>query len=376
MNGVGPVRRRGDAGVRRARRRRGVARSACALAILCSALALASAQAQAPYARFDAATEPQAEAAPGDAVAGAWQGWSQRSAAALVATGQPRELAFAALLRGLGEQDAPSPDEETPSRAVSPATSPATEVAAWRQAAADRAGDDVLAHALLAATGDAQTRVRAAQRWLGAEPQNLAPLLARGGSIDALLADARTASGFDLHMLDQLRWMQAALLRTPVTAAERTAFADGEDFVPDEHAAVTAAALWNAVALPDPEPLLRACAASATRDPARLRDCRHVAGVMANRSDTMVGRLIGLGLQAQLAASPAERAAAQFQERRLHWQNLEWGRASAALPRDGAGQFARLLADATIRTESELVERALQDAGVALDPPAGWQVPR
>ena len=46
------------------------------------------------------------------------------------------------------------------------------------------------------------------------------------------------------------------------------------------------------------------------------------------------------------------------------------------LPRDGAGQFVRFLADPSIRTEVQLVERALQDAGVALAPPAGWQPPR
>jgi hypothetical protein len=55
---------------------------------------------------------------------------------------------------------------------------------------------------------------------------------------------------------------------------------------------------------------------------------------------------------------------------------LEWGRASEDLPRDGAGQFVRLLADPTVRTEADLIARALQDAGVALEPPAGWQPPR
>lgn len=318
--------------------------------------------AQAPYARFDAAPDAQADAASEAAMTQAWRSWSQRAAAALAATTQPRELAFAALLQGLGNGPAPSQAR------------PARQADTWQQAA--RAGDDVLANALLAAGGDTGTRVRAAQRWLGAEPQNLAPLLVRGGSAEAMLADARTATTFDLHMLDQVRWMQGALLRTPASPAERAAFVDGETFVAEEHAAITASALWSSTVLPDPQPLLQACDPSATRDPARLGDCRHVAAVLAERSDTMLGRLIGLGLQARLAATPSERDAAQERVRTLHWQNLEWGRASAALPRDGAGQFVRFLADPSIRTEVQLVERALQDAGVALAPPAGWQPPR
>ncbi len=329
-----------------------------ACVLTCSAV---PAIAQAPYARFGEAPAAEPDV---DDVQGAWRSWSQRSAAALAATLQPRELAFAALLQGPGADVAPSP------------SAPGDQTAAWRQASAARADDDVLANALLAATGDADTRLRAAQRWLGAEPQNLAPLLVRGGSAEALLADARTATTFDLHMLDQVRWMQGALLRTPTTPAERAAFVDGETFVAGEHAAITASALWNSAVLPDPQPLLQACDPSATRDPARLGDCRHVAAVLAEQSDTMLGRLIGLGLQARLATTPSERDAAQARVRTLHWQNLEWGRASAALPRDGAGQFVRFLADSSIRTEVQLVERALQDAGVALAPPAGWQPQR
>ena len=353
----------------RAGRRRGAGSLARIAGVLCvTALTLAPpAWAQAPYARFDTAPDApdaQADAASEVAMTQAWRSWSQRSAAALAATTQPRELAFAALLQGLG-------NGPTPSQAA-----PAGQADTWQQAAAGRAGDDVLANALLAASGDTGTRVRAAQRWLGAEPQNLAPLLVRGGSVEAMLADTRAATTFDLHMLDQVRWMQGALLRTPASPAERAAFVDGETFVAEEHAAITASALWSSAVLPDLQPLLQACDPSATRDPARLGDCRHVAAVLAERSDTMLGRLIGLGLQARLAATPSERDAAQAHARTLHWQNLEWGRASAALPRDGAGQFVRFLADPSIRTEVQLVERALQDAGVALAPPAGWQPPR
>ena len=341
-------------------------------AMLVLALQAASADAQAPYARFGEDPPPQATVDE-TAVRSAWQGWSQRSAAALAATRAPRELAFAALLRGLADAPPLDPDDDTPSR---PAT-PDPQATAWRRDAAARAGDDVLANTLLAYGGDEATRLRAAQRWLGADPQNLAPLLMRGGSADALLSDARTATRFDLGMLEQVRWMQTALLRTPPTATERAALADDGDFVAEEHAAIQAMGLWAAVAIPGLQSLMDGCGADALRaTPARIQDCRHVARLMAERSDTQLGTMIGLALLDRTAGNAAERADVQARRRTLDWRHLEWGRASMALPRDGAPQLVRLLADPAIRTESDLVTRALQEGGVPLEPPAGWQPPR
>lgn len=338
--------------------------AACALA-----LSAPAASAQVPYARFD---EAPASPAADDAANAAWRSWSARSAAALAATGQPRELAFAALLRGLTSQGSAMPGSDGPSQAGSGDA----QAAAWRLDAAARAGEDTLANALLSYDRDAAIRIRAAQRWLGAEPRNLAPLLVRGGSVDALLADARGATRFDLGMLPQVRWMHAALLRTPPSAAERAAFAAAGEFVVTEHAAIQAMSLWGAVALPALQPLMTACDASALAgNPARARDCRHVGAVMADASDTMLGQLIGLALLDRLAETPGERADLQARRRTLDWRNLEWGRASAALPRDGAAQLVRLLADTSIASEPQLVERALGEAGIALEPPAGWRAP-
>lgn len=341
-------------------------------AVLVLALQATPADAQAPYSRFGEDAPPQATTDEA-AMRGAWQSWSQRSAAALAATGQPRELAFAAVLHGLADAPPPDPDGDTLSRPLTP--DPQT--AAWRRDAAARAGNDVLTNTLLAYGSDEATRLRAAQRWLGADPQNLAPLLMRGGNADVLLSDARTASRFDLGMLEQVRWMQATLLRTLPTASERAAFADAGDFVAEEHAAIQAMGLWAAVAIPGLQPLMEGCDVDALRtSTSRSQDCRHVARLMAEHSDTQLGTMIGLALSERTAQGAAERAEVQARRRTLDWRNLEWGRVSMDLPRDGAPQLVRLLADPSIRTEADLVSRALQEAGVPLEPPAGWQPPR
>ena len=101
----------------RAARRRGAGSLARIAGVLCvTALTLAPpAWAQAPYARFDTAPDApdaQADAASEVAMTQAWRSWSQRSAAALAATTQPRELAFAALLQGLG--NGPTPSQAAP----------------------------------------------------------------------------------------------------------------------------------------------------------------------------------------------------------------------------------------------------------------------
>ncbi|MBB3342404.1 hypothetical protein [Luteimonas sp. RC10] len=338
------------------------------LAVLIATFAIPAAQAQAPYTRFDEA--PQAEA-PSQAEQRAWTDWLQRSAAAVAERGQPRDLALAAMLRSATTMAGHTPrDDDAPSSAA-PADAQAD---AWRRSAADKAGDDALANALLMAGGDAPLRLRAAQRWLGADPENLAPLLYRGGRIDTLLADARAARRFDLGMLEQVRWIQAALLRHPPTATERAALADAGDYIADEHAATIAMTLWAAFPPPGLAPMLQACTPDALRgDAARLRDCRHIGTLMADTADTQLGRMLGLELLARTASTAAERRDAQSRQRTLDWQMLEWGRIAGSQPRDGAAQLVRLLADPSIRSEVALVERVLQEAGVPVTPPADWQ---
>src|SRR5690606_10510868 len=123
--------------------------------------------------------------------------------------------------------------------------------------------------------------------------------------------------------------------------------------------------------------LVDGCSAQMLRAlPARRGDCAHVASLLADRSTNIADEHAGLAMLGALASTPVERSELQSRLRRMDWRMLEWGRLGQQQPRYGAGQFARLLADPTIQSEQQLVERVLQEAGVTAEPPPGWSPPR
>jgi len=297
-----------------------------------------------------------------------------RIAAELAATGQPRELAFAATLAGPPPPENAVPGGDAPSQAI-PQDPRVTQ---WRKLASARAGSDVLANILLL-QGDPRvadaTRDQALKRWQRLEPDNLAPRLFAGDA-EAWLPQAGAHARLDMHYYEQLRWIQAALAAHPPRAAERAMFG-GADVAPDEAAAIAAAGIMAAVALPGLRTLGEACGDDALdATPTRRADCRHVGRVAADTADTSMGASIGIGLLEATAASVAQRVEAQVLRRRLDWQMIQWGRAATSQPDDGAAQFVRLLRDPAVHGERDLVERVLAEAGIPLKPPAGWEMPR
>src|SRR5690606_40653580 len=104
-----------------------------------------------------------------------------RIAVEIAASGEPRDLALAAVLHAMATagEDVGVDDP----------------AAGWRARAAPAAGDDVLANALLAFAGEAE----AARRWARAEPDNIAPLLFQDGGLDALPAGAPRLTRLDPH---------------------------------------------------------------------------------------------------------------------------------------------------------------------------------
>lgn len=284
--------------------------------------------------------------------------YHQRIAVILAQGGQPRDLALAATLRELADAGQDAPDDAT--------------AMAWRARAAENADNDVLTNALLmTGAGRAGDARLAAHRWSAQEPDNIAPLLFGGDGVDELLDNADRFRRFDLHMYDQVRWIQSALLRNPPSDAERRVLMEGDSVPLEEYAAASAMGLWGAVAMPSLELLAQAC-----EQPARRTACAQVARVMAQESDGNLGSMLGIDLLQRVAATASERIEADALRRRMDWQMIEWGRVAAGQPRGGLPQFVRLLQDPQVRTEHDLVERILGEAGVPLDPPAGWQAPR
>lgn len=305
----------------------------------------------------------------------AHRAYTVRLAGTLAQSGGARDLALAALLREPADATNAMPAGAMPSR---PAARDA-QADAWRNRAAAKAGGDILANQLLiaaASTAGVDIRHAAARRWRTAEPDNLVPLLYAGLATEALLAQALETTRADAHMYEGVRWIMSVYRAHPPSGTEQDALSGGEPFDAGEAAALSAMGLWAAAAMPGYATLVEACRTDMLRAlPARRDDCRHVATLLADRSGSVADEQAGLAMLRALAQTPAERAQVEARVRAMDWRMLAWGRAAQQQPRDGAEQFARLLADPSIETEQQLVERVLREAGIPLEPPPGWTAP-
>lgn len=301
-----------------------------------------------------------------------------RLSESLAKTGNARDLAFAAILRNFATSAAETaPGGDMSSRRFQRDV----QVDAWLQAAAANAGDDAIANQLIIAAVDHDptlpTYAGAVARWRASDPGNLTPLLQAGVPVDTLLVEGRRATHADAGMYDAVRWMMSAYLRYPPTPEEQAMLGGDEPYAAEEAAALSAMGLWTATAMPGYQRLLQACRGQALRaTPTRAADCSHVGGLLVERSGSAIDVGVGLALLRGLASDDDGRAQIDARIRRRDWQLIEWGRVATQQPDAGAAQFVRLLADASIHTEQQMIERVLQEAGVPLEPPAGWTPPR
>lgn len=302
-----------------------------------------------------------------------WNNYQRRIAPLIASSGHPRDLALAALLQTVASsvQTGAGPSDDI-SASVRVAADPT--VARWLATAIQ--SDDVVALALAQNQSDSTLRDQALARWIAAEPDNAAPLFANASPSDSdWLARAAATRRFDVHMYDQLRWIQAAFIRYPLTASERLSVRIEEDLSDKEHATIAANAFANMTG-PAFQTVTRACGSQTGGPSSQARPvCVHLAEVLTHHSDTSIGRLIGTGMLRGLARTSQERAEADALRRQLDWQNFEWARISEAQPRQGIPQFVELLRNPAITTEQELIERILHEAGSPLTPPRGWQSP-
>ncbi|MEN1961269.1 hypothetical protein WCE41_13230 [Luteimonas sp. MJ246] len=299
----------------------------------------------------------------------AWQAYGLRVAKAVGRSDGARDLALATLLEAMAQPY----DEGSPAAA-------SVDAQRWRSGAeAKGAGDTITQQLLLAAgavAGEQDASSAAARRWQALSPGNLAPLLHQGLAPEAVLSAAAQATRNAPDPYPMLRWVAATLARHPPSRAEWAAFGEGTQPSPAAHAAVWASSL-HSLLLPDYREVLGACTGRQLRAAGRADACRHMAGLLLARPQTVLDERIGLSMARALTRSVAERAPLDARRRGVDWRQEQLAELAG---RDEAGSgdpdlLARLLADPSIDTEDALVRRTLAEARLAQEPPAGWRAP-
>lgn len=321
--------------------------------------------APAAYAQVPVGPEPsEAELELAQQRAEAWQAYGLRVARALGRSDGARDLALAALLQATSR---PHPD----------ADGLADDAARWRAGAtASGAGDTITQQLLLAAgvAGDDQAAaLAAARRWEALEPGNLAPRMLQGLGPEAALAAAAQSNRNVPAPYPLQRWVAATLRRHPPTAAEWARLGEGERLSAEVHAAAWASSLLSLLT-PDYREVMEACGGRELRRAGRAEACGHMAQLLLARPQTVLDERIGLSMARAQARSAAEAAALDARRRGVDWRQEQLVELAMEGAADGAA-FARLLADPAIDGEDAMARRQLAAAGVAVEPPPGWQAP-
>ncbi|NLA68110.1 MAG: hypothetical protein GX856_07695 [Gammaproteobacteria bacterium] len=329
--------------------------------LLVPALALA-APASAQTAQPSRPGAEDADAA--QARAEAWQAYGLRVARALARSDGARDLALAAVLDAMA-------------RPPGEGAGTGDEARRWRAEAASKGAGDVITQQLLLAAGlvggSQDEAAEAARRWQALEPGNLAPVMLQGLGTEAVLAAAARANHNRPDPYPLQRWIAGALRAHPPTAAEWSAFGEGERPSDAVHAAIWAAS-FPALLLPDYRDVLAACTGRPLRAAGRAEACRRMADLLLARPQTVLDERIGLSL-AGAQADAATAAALDARARGVDWRQEQL---RALAQREDGGDdalLARLLADPAIDSEDAMARRMLAEAGMAQEPPAEWRAP-
>lgn len=324
-----------------------------------------------------------AVAAPADvavvsAVDPASDGYWPRVVATLAGSTQLRDRALAAQLNMLQAHILDQIADNPPASPITPEQAAVVHLLLPDMAVSD----DPLALSLALQAGisasDKAVIEAASGRWKALEPDNLAPILWIDQGTDKTLAAARDATRYDGRSYEQIRFMMEVFQRVPMEGME---VGEGYREVGDTdeaRAALNAFALWAAYGIPAFQDVVKSCREPMVpADAARMGDCRHLAGVLAQESDVLIARGIGVGMLKRMATSSDEQAEARALQRRMQWQLQQRYAAGgdAAMLRDDVDTMLRLLRDPAIDTETQMNEAILRERGIALTPPADWQEP-
>ncbi len=302
--------------------------------------------------------------------ANAHRDYAGRFARNLAASGEPRSLAYAALLR-----DADRALRDDAADNVDP------RVREWRALAFQRAGADVVTLAFLAAGApvDDPAAQQALARWRQLQPDNAAPWM-YANEVDATQLQALIGlRRADFLLNERLRWLIDRHRADPPTPAEAAVLYPGGDGMPVSLEGYVAA---YAVGLLIPNPMslqsgsvwhqCRAVAVDSNTEPARA--CGALADALIG-ADNRLMEIVGAGLARELAPDASAQRAAEEVSRRIDWQTNALGRIVATQRQDSEAVTVQAILDPAVSSERQVVEQQLRAAGIPLDPPAGWRPP-
>lgn len=297
---------------------------------------------------------------------------SQRTATALAETGEPRNLAVAALiLEIIGDRN----EAKCPADAEA-----ARDVERWRREALAGAGQDITALALIAlgkgCPAAMAQRHEAVTRWQALEPGNLTPWFRDEAAGMQILRRIDQFDRVESHRFAQARAFGDALLDPRVPRddmwSEMPADASAGDLAIIDAWSALATGFVSLSANWEPGfAVVSPCRAAKPAAPDRPA-CLKLGRLLASRSDTLLDQLYGDSILRGIADSAEEVAEADARALNRSWQSFQWSQhgAEVRLPLE-----RRIYSDPAITTEIEANHAINAALGVDETPPPGWKPP-
>jgi hypothetical protein len=184
--------------------------------------------------------------------------------------------------------------------------------------------------------------------------------------IDAALAHMASSSRVDEHVVDALHAWLDVYTRHPPAA---TMFVDASEA--DAAPFVMGMSKSAALALPSYQSLMQACDPSRGETRARATDCAAAGRLLAHRATSMSGRLVGFNLLRRLGVDFMT-AGDESARRDIEWALHSVGEATGFLAHDSVAMRAYEADWRALDDEYEIMQRALQRAGLPGAAPRDW----
>ncbi|MBS0211548.1 MAG: hypothetical protein JSR26_00010 [Proteobacteria bacterium] len=186
------------------------------------------------------------------------------------------------------------------------------------------------------------------------------------------LAKMAQATRYDWHFADSMRGMLMAFDLRTLPNRLKQKFANGSTADAQDSASLLAGSIGSAnavISMPGAQPLFDLCKSI---EPSVLADCRAAGRLLAERSDGIIDRLLGLALWRRVAM-PVEQAQVARWYRDARWQQQQYAQ---VVPENSAAALHRWRAAwASEPGEWQVLQRLLREQGIPLQAPADFQAP-